>query len=48
MEVMLRFHCPDCRKEFIVIDDQIESDSLTCPHCDRDIEMPDDGDEDDD
>ena len=48
MEVMLRFHCTYCRKEFIVIDEQIESDSLTCPYCDQGIDVPQDDDEDED
>lgn len=47
MELMLRIHCTNCRREFIVLDDQIESDSLTCPHCDEDLEVPQDDDEED-
>ena len=44
MEIMLRLRCTGCGKCFIVEDDQVETDYLSCPHCQDEIEVhePDD------
>ena len=33
METMLKFRCDGCEKEFIVMDHQVDTDALACPHC---------------
>ena len=33
METMLKFRCDGCDKEFIVMDHQVDTDTLTCPRC---------------
>ena len=48
MDILLKFCCLDCDGEFVVLDDLVESDSLNCPYCNGEIEVPQDGDEDDD
>ena len=40
MEAMLKFQCNGCDKEFIVMDHQVETDTLACPHCQEEIEVP--------
>ena len=40
METMLKFRCNGCDKEFIVMDHQVDTDTLTCPHCQEEIEVP--------
>ena len=40
METMLKFVCNGCNKEFIVMDHQVGTDTLTCPHCQEDVEAP--------
>ena len=40
METMLKFRCDGCNKEFIVTDHQVDTDTLTCPHCQEEIEVP--------
>ena len=40
METMLKFQCDGCDKEFIVTDHQVGTDTLTCPHCQEDVEAP--------
>ena len=40
METMLKFRCEGCDKEFIVTDHQVDTDTLTCPHCQEEIEVP--------
>ena len=40
METMLKFRCDGCNKEFIVMDHQVDTDTLTCPHCQEEIEVP--------
>ena len=40
MEIMLRLRCTGCGKCFIVEDDQVETDYLSCPHCQDEIEVP--------
>ena len=43
METMLKFRCDGCDgcdKEFIVMDHQVDTDTLTCPHCQEEIEVP--------
>ena len=40
METMLKFQCDGCDKEFIVTDHQVDTDTLTCPHCQEEIEVP--------
>ena len=44
MEIMLRLQCTGCEKYFIVEDDEVETDYLSCPHCQDEIEVhePDD------
>ena len=41
MEIMLRLRCTGCGKCFIVEDDQVETDYLSCPHCQDEIEVSD-------
>ena len=41
MDLLLKFRCQDCEKEFIVSDEQVDSDCLFCPHCQEEIEIPD-------
>ena len=48
MNILLKFCCPECDKEFIVVDDEIDTEVLNCPHCDGDVEVPQETDEDDD
>ena len=33
MEILLKFQCQSCDKEFTVLDEQVETDLLSCPHC---------------
>ena len=33
MDILLKFQCQGCDKEFMVLDEQIETDLLACPHC---------------
>ena len=40
MEAMLKFQCNGCDKEFIVMDHQVDTDTLACPHCQEEIEVP--------
>ena len=40
METMLKFRCDGCDKEFIVTDHQVDTDTLTCPHCQEEIKVP--------
>ena len=40
METMLQFGCDGCNKEFIVTDHQVDTDTLTCPNCQEEIEVP--------
>ena len=40
METMLKFQCNGCDKEFIVMDHQVDTDTLACPHCQEEIEVP--------
>ena len=40
METMLKFRCDGCDKEFIVTDRQVDTDTLACPHCQEEIEVP--------
>ena len=40
METMLKFQCDGCDKEFIVTDRQVDTDILTCPHRQDEIEVP--------
>ena len=40
MEIMLRLRCTGCGKCFIVEDEQVETDFLSCPHCQDEIEIP--------
>ena len=40
METMLKFRCNGCDKEFTVTDRQVDTDILTCPHCQEKIEVP--------
>ena len=48
METMLKFRCDGCDKEFIVMDHQVDTDALACPHCQEEIEVPEIDDEEDD
>ena len=41
MDLLLKFRCQDCEKEFIVSDEQVDSDCLFCPHCQEEVEIPD-------
>ena len=42
MQILLRFNCAECRKSFIVEDEELEDQQLGCPFCGIDIEVPDD------
>ena len=44
MEILLKFQCQSCDKEFMVLHEQVETDLLSCPHCQDEIEVhePDD------
>ena len=33
MEILLKFQCQSCDKEFTVLNEQVETDLLSCPHC---------------
>ena len=48
LDILLRFQCSDCGKEFTVLDDQIETDELNCPHCNGDVEVPEEDEADED
>ena len=40
MDLILRFRCDSCHKEFIVTDHQVDTDALACPHCPEEVEVP--------
>ena len=40
METMLKFRCDGCDKECIVMDHQVDTDALACPHCQEGVEVP--------
>jgi transcription elongation factor Elf1 len=41
MEILLKFQCQSCDKEFTVLDQQIETDMLSCPHCQESVDVGD-------
>ena len=43
MDILLKFQCQSCDKEFMVLDEQVETDLLSCPHCQECVDV---GDED--
>lgn len=45
MDILLKFRCTDCNKEFVVIDEQVETEVLNCPYCNGDVDVPLDDDE---
>ena len=40
MENLLQLDCIDCGKRFIVVDDEIDGETLGCPHCGGDVPVP--------
>ena len=44
MQIMLRLQCQECRKYFIVDDEDVETAELGCPHCRADVDVPEDDD----
>ena len=42
MDLILRFRCDSCRKEFMVADDQVEAEYLNCAYCPGEVEVPED------
>ena len=40
METMLKFRCDGCDKGFIVIDHQVDTATLACPHWQEEVEVP--------
>ena len=42
MDLILRFRCDSCHKEFMVADEQVEAEYLNCPHCPGEVEVPED------
>ncbi len=46
MEILLKLACAECERSVIVIDDDVEEDEITCPHCNAAIAIPTDDDED--
>ena len=42
MGLILRFRCDSCHKEFLVADEQVDTDALACPHCSGEVEVPED------
>ena len=43
MEILLKFQCQSCDKEFTVLDEQVETDLLSCPHCRMGADVGDEG-----
>ena len=41
MEILLRVECDACLKKFIVSDADVDDESLTCPHCQDKVPVPD-------
>ena len=42
MDLILRFRCDSCHKEFMVADEQVDAGYLNCPHCPGEVEVPED------
>ena len=42
MDLILRFRCDSCHKEFMVADEQMEAEYLNCLHCPGEVEVPED------
>ena len=42
MDLILRFRCDSCHKEFMVADEQVDAEYLNCPHCPGEVEVPED------
>ena len=40
MDLILRFRCDSCHKEFMVADEQVDARYLNCPHCPGEVEVP--------
>lgn len=38
-EPMLRLRCADCGKQFVVDEPDVEGQLLTCPHCEADVDL---------
>ena len=41
MEILLKFQCQSCDKEFTVLDEQVETNLLSCPHCQECVDVGD-------
>ena len=41
MEIILRLKCPDCEREFLVVDEDLDDADVTCPHCRSDVPVED-------
>ena len=46
MELLLRLVCEHCEKAFIVADNDVDSETLTCPLCGAEVLVPDADEED--
>ena len=42
MEFLLRLECEVCQKPFIVDDNDVDDDALSCPFCTGDVSVPSD------
>ena len=42
MDLILRFRRDSCHKEFMVADEQVDAEYLNCPHCQGEVEVPED------
>ena len=40
-DILLKFQCQSCDKEFTVLDEQVETDLLSCPHCQEWVDVGD-------
>jgi len=41
-DLMRRLRCPECRREFVVSEDDIDEDVLVCPHCEAEVPVDND------
>ena len=41
MEILLKFQCQSCDKEFTVLNEQVETDMISCPHCQESVDVGD-------
>ena len=41
MDILLKFQCQSCDKEFTVLNEQVETDMLSFPHCQESVDVGD-------